>query len=191
MHSPSGCASCSRPPGPPERLAEPETAIRRAELADVDAMAETAVAAWRVGFRGIVPEHVDPRASWRPERLEERLREPSVESGQILVGEVSGVVRGLVLFGRSRDAGAAPDEGEVIALYVHPDHWRAGLGRRLVAGALERLAEAGLGQAIVWTLAESSRNLAFYESLGFRRDGGEQRRESFGSPAEVRYRMSL
>jgi GNAT superfamily N-acetyltransferase len=79
----------------------------------------------------------------------------------------------------------------VVALYVHPDHWRAGIGRRLVIAALGRLAGAGLGQAIVWTLSESPRNLAFYESLGFRRDGGEQRRESFGSPLEVRFRMSL
>lgn len=165
--------------------------IRAAELADVEEMAESAIAAWRAGFRGIVPDHVDPERSWRPERLEERLRAPSIESGEILVGEIDGAVRGLVLFGASRDAGAAPDEGEVIALYVHPDHWRTGLGRHLVSGALERLADAGLKQAIVWTLAESPRNLAFYQSLGFRRDGGEQRRESFGSPLEVRFRISL
>jgi hypothetical protein len=43
----------------------------------------------------------------------------------------------------------------------------------------------------VWTLAESPRNLAFYESLGFARDGGRQRRPSFGSPLEVRFRMAL
>lgn len=165
--------------------------IRAAESADVEEMAETAIAAWRTGFRGIVPEHVDPEQSWRPERLEDRLRAPSIESGEILVAEVDGTVRGLILFGSSRDAAAAPNEGEVIALYVHPDQWRAGIGRRLVSAALERLARAGLEQAIVWTLAESSRNLAFYESLGFRRDGGEQRRESFGSPLEVRFRQSL
>ena len=165
--------------------------IRRAAPADAEEMAETAIAAWGAGFRGIVPDHVDPRASWRPERLEQRLASPSIESGEIIVAEVEGAVRGLVLYGVSRDADAAPDEGEVIALYVHPDHWRAGLGRRLVSAALERLAGAGLEQAIVWTLAESPRNLAFYEALGFRRDGGEQRRESFGSPLEVRFRISL
>ena len=170
-------------------MAEP--VIRFARSADADEMAETAIAAWREGFRGIVPDEVDPRRSWRPERLEERLRTPSIETGEMLVVETAGKVRGLVLFGTSRDAGASSDEGEVIALYVHPDHWRAGFGRRLVEGGLDRMAAAGLGQAIVWTLAESPRNIAFYESLGFRHDGGTQRRESFGSPLEVRFRMSL
>ena len=155
-------------------------------------MAETAIAAWRQGFRGIVPDDVDPGRSWRPERLGERLHSPSIESGEILVAEV-GEVRQRASSSSAPAATPArlPTKGEVIALYVHPDHWRSGVGARLVDAALERLRTAGIAEAIVWTLAESPRNLAIYESLGFRRDGGEQRRESFGSPLEVRFRMSL
>ncbi len=154
-------------------------------------MSEVAIAAWREGFRGIVPNHVDPERSWGGARIEERLRSDADDDREMLVAEIDGRVGGLVLLGRSRDSGAPPDEGEVIALYVHPDHWRSGAGRALVGTALDRLAGDGHTQAIVWTLAESPRNLAFYESLGFRRDGGSQRRESFGSPLEVRFRMSL
>ena len=40
-------------------------------------------------------------------------------------------------------------------------------------------------------VSDLERSKAFYESLGFRRDGGEQRRESFGAPLEVRLRRSL
>jgi GNAT superfamily N-acetyltransferase len=164
--------------------------IRAAEPADVDALAETAIAAWEEGFRGIVPERVDPRAAWRPERIAERLA-GSAADGAILAAEVDGEVRGLILYGPSRDRHAGPREGEVVALYVHPDNWRSGVGRALVAAALDALAAAGHYEAIVWTLAESPRNLAFYESLGFARDGGRQRRPSFGSPLEVRFRMAL
>jgi GNAT superfamily N-acetyltransferase len=168
-----------------------EVAVRPATLADVDAMSETAIAAWREGFRGLVPDHVGPERSWSPDRLEERLRAGNDDDRELLVAELEGRVAGLVLLGRCRDAGAEPDEGEVIALYVHPDHWRSGAGSGLVRAALDRLREIGCTEAIVWTLAESPRNLAFYESLGFSRDGGTQRRESFGSPLEVRFRLSL
>jgi GNAT superfamily N-acetyltransferase len=154
-------------------------------------MSETAIAAWREGFRGIVPEHVDPAHSWSESRIAERLRPRPDDDRELLVAELDDRVCGLVLLGRSRAAGATPDEGEVIALYVHPDHWRGGVGRKLVAAALEKLEHRGHTEAIVWTLAKSPRNLTFYESLGFRRDGGTQRRPSFGSPLEVRFRMAL
>jgi GNAT superfamily N-acetyltransferase len=165
--------------------------IRAAEPADVDALAETAVAAWTEGFRGIVPERVDPRTAWRPARIAERLAGEASDGSEILAAEVGGEVRGLVLHGPSRDRRAAPGEGEIVALYVHPDNWRGGIGSALVEAALDALAAAGHSEAIVWTLAESPRNLAFYESLGFARDGGTQRRPSFGSPLEVRFRTTL
>jgi GNAT superfamily N-acetyltransferase len=165
--------------------------IRPARPSDVDGLATTAIAAWREGFRGIVPERIDPRTAWRPARIAERLAGRVDDGSAILAAEVEGEVRGLVLHGPSRDLGAPAGEGEIVALYVHPDNWRGGIGRALVEAALDELANAGHRQAIVWTLAESPRNLAFYESLGFRRDGGSQRRPSFGSPLEVRFRISL
>jgi ribosomal protein S18 acetylase RimI-like enzyme len=165
--------------------------VRPATLVDIDEMAATAVGAWREGFRGIVPEDIDPEPAWRPARLSERLRGDVEDGREMLVAEVDGKVRGLVLLGPSRDRDATVHDGEVIALYVHPDQWRRGIGRQLVEGALKRLRAAGFSESIVWTLAESPRNLAFYESLGFTRDGGTQRRPSFGNPLEVRFRRPL
>ena len=74
---------------------------------------------------------------------------------------------------------------------MHPERWRQGVGRALVAASLDRLAESGYTEAVVWTLAASPRNLAFYEALGFHRDGASQRRPSFGSPLEFRFRIAL
>lgn len=171
--------------------AKAQATIRRARPDDLEQLAETAVAAWREGFRGLVPDWVDPRRAWRPARIAERLAGTSDDDGVILCAEIEGVVRGLILVGPSRDQAPSPGEGEIVALYVHPDHWRRGVGQALVAAGLEQLAAAGHSQAIVWTLAESPRNLRFYEALGFRRDGGKQRRPSFGSPPEVRLRRLL
>jgi GNAT superfamily N-acetyltransferase len=168
-----------------------EALIRPGRREDAFGLAETAIAAWRAGFRGIVPEQVDPAATWRPERIAERLAGRPRDGSAILTAEVDGEVRGLSLYGPSRDRGAPPREGEIIALYVHPLSWRRGIGRGLVEASLDWLARDGHAEAIVWTLAASPRNLAFYEALGLVRDGATQRRPSFGNPLEVRFRTSL
>ncbi len=154
-------------------------------------MARAAIAAWREGFRGIVPDEIDPVEAWRPERISERLRDPSYDTRSILVAAVDGEIAGLVVSGPSRDRDLDSGEGEVMALYVHPSHWRRGVGRALVAGAVAEIDASGQVEAIVWTLAESPRNIAFYESLGFALDGGRQRRPNFGSTLEVRLRASV
>ncbi len=168
-----------------------EVAVRRARIGDADELAETAIEAWREGFRGIVPERVDPRDAWRPARIADRIAAGDRRDDAILAAVVDGSVRGLVLQGPSRDADALIAEGEIVALYVHPDNWRQGIGRALVEAALGDLERTGHERAIVWTLADSPRNLAFYEAVGFRRDGATQRRPSFGSPLEVRFRIDL
>jgi hypothetical protein len=60
-----------------------------------------------------------------------------------------------------------------------------------VEASLARLRADAFDEATVWTLAESPRNLRFYEALGFRLDGAEQRREKFGAPLEIRLRRAL
>ena len=175
-------------------MSQPQTSrisVRPARLHEAAALSETAIAAWREGFRGIVPEEVDPERPWRAERIAERLRGANRDGSELLAAEVDGEIRGLVLIGPHREAGVPRHEGEIIALYVHPERWRQGVGRALVDGGLRRLAQWGYSEAVVWTLAESPRNLAFYEALRFRRDGATQRRPSFGSPLEVRFRIAL
>jgi ribosomal protein S18 acetylase RimI-like enzyme len=169
-------------PGPVE--------IRPATPADAEAIAEVGVRSWREGYRGIVSEAIDPERAWNPDRLAERLEAPKPEA-RTIVADAGGAVVGFVLLGACRDEDAHGDVGEVWALYVDPDYWRAGVGSALVRAALGELRTAGFAEARLWTLGESGRNLSFYEALGFRRDGGMQRRESFGSPLEVRLRLDL
>lgn len=154
-------------------------------------MATVAIAAWREGFRGIVPAAVDPVEAWRPERISERLRDPGYDERSMLVAAFGERIAGLIVCGPSRDHRSVTPEGELMALYVQPSQWRRGVGRALVAGAVSELIEAGHQQAIVWTLAESPRNIAFYEALGFVLDGGSQRRPAFAETLEVRLRAAL
>jgi GNAT superfamily N-acetyltransferase len=165
--------------------------VRAAEPGDAATIAELAARSWREGFRGIVPEEIAPERAWRPDRIEARLDGRLDDGAAILVGELGSTVAGFVLHGPCRDDDATPRTGEVWALYVDPERWRAGVGRALVDAALEDLRRKGFTESTVWTLADSPRNLRFYEALGFELDGAQQRRESFGAPLEVRLRRPL
>jgi ribosomal protein S18 acetylase RimI-like enzyme len=162
--------------------------VRPARPEDVDDIVEVSLAAWRDGYRGVVPRHLMPD----PVALRARLAERVAESGPpIAVGEFDSAVRGWITFGPSRDVGAAASVGEIWALNVHPDAWRRGVGRHLVTYALERLAQRSFSEVTLWTFRDTPRSRSFYEALGFRADGASQRRHASGGATEVRYRMPV
>jgi ribosomal protein S18 acetylase RimI-like enzyme len=162
------------------------TVVRPARPKDIDDVVDIGLVSWREGFRGVVPGHLMPDAVALRTRIHERTAERS-----IAVAELDGRVRGWITFGASRDADAPPEVGEIWALNVHPDAWRRGLGRELVAYALERLARDGFSEATLWTFRDTPRSRSFYEALGFERDGATQARHASGGAIEVRYRMPL
>lgn len=162
--------------------------VRPARPEDVDDIVDIGLAAWREGYRGVVSANLMPDRIALRVRISERVDQ---HSRHIAVGELDSAVRGWITFGPSRDLGAAPNVGEVWALNVHPGAWRQGVGRELVAYALERLGRDGFSEVTLWTFRDTPRSRSFYEALGFRGDGASQRRHMSGGATEVRYRMAL
>ena len=60
----------------------------------------------------------------------------------------------------------------LILLLFDPSHWRAGVGKALMSVALRYLVVDGYDEAIVWTVEGYERGIAFYEAMGWSRDGG-------------------
>jgi len=166
----------------------PSILVRLARLDDVDEIVAIGVRSWEEGYRGVVPPGLVPDAAGLRARIGERIAE---QVPSIAVGVLDGDVRGWITFGASRDADAGPSIGEIWALNVHPDVWRMGIGRELVAYALTRLASAPFEEATLWTFRDTPRSRSFYEAVGFETDGATQRREASGGTIEVRYRMPL
>lgn len=98
---------------------------------------------------------------------------------------------GYSAFGANRDPDAAPGTGEVRTFFVSPSSWRLGVGRTLLGAALEALRSMGYEAASVWSFADNERANAFYEAMGFVRDGSERTEEVWGHVPEIRYRRSL
>jgi GNAT superfamily N-acetyltransferase len=139
------------------------------------------------GFAELLPpDHGLPEAY--PERLRAILDDPQLS---VFVAEDGGALVGYVGCGANRDPDAGPGTGEVRALFVAPSHWRRGVGRELMATALEDLRARRYEAATVWSFAANDRANAFYADQGFAPDGAERTEDAWGHIREVRYRRSL
>jgi GNAT superfamily N-acetyltransferase len=150
--------------------------IRDATVADADAIAEINAAGWRTAYRGIIDADRlkgIPVKAWARE-IAANLEE--LEPGSFdLVAEVDGVVAGsCFVTSPARDGDLGTDVAELVAIYVHPDRWNQGIGRALVAEAVNRSTALGFSEMSLWTLTMNDRALLFYEALGWKPDGREQ-----------------
>jgi GNAT superfamily N-acetyltransferase len=162
--------------------------VRAATVADAEGIAEVHVSAWRAAYTGLLPTDllssldVDTRATIWAQRIQ-----AATDRAFVLVLERDGIVRGFIAAGPSRDADR-PTAGEVYAIYVDPGWQGGGGGRKLLMAAVQRLAEDGFGQAVLWVLAGNAAARRFYRSQGWRPDGAEKQENLGGQPStEVRY----
>jgi GNAT superfamily N-acetyltransferase len=142
----------------------------------------------RAGFTELLPpghEFPEPDA----ERWYALVEDPGVS--MLLAEEEGGELLGFSTCGESRDEDAGPAVGEVRSFFVASGHWRQGVGRALMPAVLDSLRERGCTEATVWSFAANERANAFYESVGFSRDGSEKTEEVWANLTEVRYRRSL
>ena len=94
------------------------------------------------------------------------------------VAEQEGGIVGVVGIGPCRDPVEA-GRGELDTIAVSPSTWHQGIGRRLMAVALEGLSRAGYRSATLWTLSNYPLGELFYVTTGWRlngatRDAGNQ-----------------
>jgi ribosomal protein S18 acetylase RimI-like enzyme len=111
---------------------------------------------------------VRPDRGERVERWFQWLSDPDIVS---LVAEFEGVVVGFCTLRACREGDLDSIlAAEMPTLYVHPDFWERGIGKRLCNAALQRAADAGFDTLIVWSMEFNTRADRFYVGLGFVRE---------------------
>jgi GNAT superfamily N-acetyltransferase len=159
--------------------------IRPATPQDAEAVARVHIETWQAAYAHVLPpEALESLSGERvARRAELHRRSPPI------VAEADGEIVGFVAVGRGLDPGT---DGELYAIYVHPDHWGGGFGRQLIQAGEDRLRELGHTQAILWVLEDNPRARRFYELAGWRVDGTARPIEVFGVEVpEVRYEKRL
>jgi ribosomal protein S18 acetylase RimI-like enzyme len=152
--------------------------IRRERPDDADAVAGVHVRAWQAGYAGIMPDEVLSRlnvAAWAQRRRQWRTADDDQPFTTYVAEADDGEAVGFATVGPYRE-GQDPDDldpayGEILAIYVDPACWGAGVGRELLAAARASLAEAGHDTARLWVLEDNARARRFYDRAGFAPDG--------------------
>ncbi len=156
--------------------------IRRGAAADAEGVARVQVETWQAAYAHVLPQE-QLQALSITGRAEQWRDHPPI------VAEVDGEVVGFVSVGPSRDDDA---DGELYAIYVHPDHWSTGAGRALMEAGEGELRRLGHRNVVLWVLDDNPRARRFYERAEWATDGAERGIEIFGNEVpEVRYRKRL
>ena len=149
------------------------------------------VRAWKAAYRGLLPDAY--LNALRPEERASRYTfgSPDPSAPRTIVAVVDDTLVGFATTGRSRDADLA-HAGELLALYVDPPRWRAGVGRELLVEARRALRIAGHSEALLWVLAGNEPAIRFYRADGWWSDGTTREEDPWGVTAQViRYRRTL
>ena len=148
---------------------------RSADVGDAEAIATVHNAGLRASYRPLIPDRiahlvldppeVAPRIpGWR--RCLERTR----VSTTLVACDGAAVVGFCTL--RSAPGGRAEGAtGEIWALFVHPSHWRRGIGRLLCERSLADARTRGFARVELWELESNETARQFFYSMGFRADG--------------------
>ena len=144
--------------------------VEEAELTDADAVARIHATSRNAGYRGVVPDVL----------LVERRRERSSQiwsrwlarsGATTFVARLHGHVVGFctLQFTSPHDPNRAA--AEIPAIFVHPDHWRRGIGSALLDRSLNLARERRIPDVVLWVIESNTAARRLYESRGFRPDG--------------------
>ncbi|MHC2999600.1 GNAT family N-acetyltransferase [Microbacterium sp. HJ5] len=147
--------------------------VRTATRDDAASITRVRIDTWRAAYTGLMAQEIldamdaDHESERRAARWDEMHGDPR---GCDLIAEVDGEVAGWAAIGASID-GDRPRDGQVYAIYAHPQYWSRGVGHALLVTAEQRLRAAGFRKAHLWVLDGNARAAAFYERHGWREDG--------------------
>jgi ribosomal protein S18 acetylase RimI-like enzyme len=137
--------------------------IRPATPADAPGIAKVARHTWNATYAQSIAAHNRRRfldQSYDLDALREAIRR---EPRWFYVATQTKTIVGFAHYLRRFDG-----QGELVRMYVRPDHQRRGIGRLFLATGLAALAKAGVGQCYVSVEADNAGARAFYERFGFR-----------------------
>lgn len=139
--------------------------LRPAHPADVEGIQRVADAAWHAVYDDILgPDVVD-------QMLEEWYEDDAIESGVDHDAQDFFVaVRDETVIGYAHVGPHPPRRvHQLYRLYVHPDEWRSGIGRQLLAEVEQALYDRDVNFYEAEVLADNDVAVSFYESTGFER----------------------
>ena len=140
--------------------------IRLANISDAEQIAKCHIASWQKIYRGFFTDEVLDNLSVA-ERTQRWMTILNTKSKTLVLEDNQRVV-GFVCFCAARCEDIDPKKcGEIFAIYLHPEVWYQGFGKKLCEHAFVDLANLGFSEVILWVLKENQQARNFYQRMGF------------------------
>lgn len=169
--------------------------IKIATPENAPAVARIHVASWQAAYQGLMPQDYLDKLSveTRENMWQKAFANPGIATNLVVL-DPQDRVQAFCVFGPARDVDLETQLiGELVAIYVHPDHWYQGIGTALLKQVFTHARQAGWKQVALWVLHGNQPARRFYEREGFRTDSAEKRSSALTGHElhEVRYRKIL
>ncbi|MFA9273643.1 MAG: N-acetyltransferase family protein [Candidatus Aquirickettsiella gammari] len=146
-----------------------EIQLRRATVADAEAIAAIRIEGWRTTYRGMIPDSYLNEMDMNENVLHWRtiLQALPVKEDSLCVyvavseDEIVGFVSAMKLPEPKLDKDA-----EINAIYIRPQWQRCGIGKRMLHKAARSLQAMGCTSCVIWVIDGNSQARNFYEELG-------------------------
>ncbi len=149
--------------------------IRHATRKDARHIAKIHVAAWRSGYKEIMPDEYLKSLSVKEKTAQWNRALSTKGPGINLVIVLNGSISGFCVYGPARDSDLAKENaGELVALNISPDCWGKGLGTALTEHVIESAHHYQWRSLYLWVLKENVRARRFYEYMAFSIEGREK-----------------
>jgi ribosomal protein S18 acetylase RimI-like enzyme len=150
--------------------------IRPAKSADLPAVQAVAREAWYAAHEPIIGEETVEQ--FLAEYYDRASLEGRLDPETVFLVAVDETVVGFAVAGSTDD----PATFVLGRIYVSPDRWGEGIGKRLLQEIESRASERGGERVRLGVMAENDRAVAFYEAAGYERVG-ERDDERIGTTA--------
>ncbi len=138
--------------------------IRPAEQKDAHDIATINTLGWKIGYRGLVSDSILDEMQVTEKRIQ-RTKEHIANAEIFFVAEQNNKVVGFLRGGKITKNNL-PYSYEIHVFYVHPDHWRSGVGTALFNAFKEKIKGRSF---CVYMLDGNTKALNFYQKMGMRR----------------------
>jgi hypothetical protein len=150
--------------------------IRLATTEDIPSIARLHIEGWKAAYGGLVDQAYLDSLS-----VEQRIKDwqgwMTAGESETLLAERDGQPAGFITYGRTKTAPPGSSNirpthsAEIYALYLHPDHWRHGIGQELLRLAAANLKKKKHSSLCLWVMDGNARAKSFYEKMGGQRIG--------------------
>lgn len=133
----------------------------KAEPIHAKRLKEIHISAYQHSYRGFLPDDYLDNLKITPEIVSKTAA--YIEKTESYFAEDQGILKAFVYLDYPKEY---PDSFEIMAIYVHPDYHKSGVGRFLVNELAQMKKKDGFKNCVAWTM-KNGPSIGFYEKNGF------------------------